>query len=993
MADNPSRIVTNRAFAGDEKAEMLKAIQDLQREIRALSASVSEKIGSRNSDSDYEDSINRSFKKQDKKNESIAERADRIVKEFKETREKDRKEMAAQIQAQFNIMGERMKHPFRSGASSALTGLGNSVERTRNHNFNNDSGIDSGNKAMLGGALKGLGKLIAPKMEAEKGVDHGQANTNSPSDQHGPRGASSSAHSGNKKQLSILRNMLKKSEGMNEEEGKTLQYMIDQYEKQDEKEELTRRKTMTVKELAAEKEQAQYDKENDEKKEILANAESKVKIMKEKYMSGDFVKSARWLASDTLTSLGGSVERERNKGFNDNSGIDQKNKALVGKGLKLAGARIKPWMPSGPPKQDAIQENPNGPKDESLGGTIAEDVTAIKKAVVKENAMESNEDSELQDIADQLMGVEKKEESTNDQADELETSLSKLYHYVKGGDLVEDIVAALKEEKKSEKKDDDEKQEESREESEGEDGEEGEGKGKGGKWGKMKGRLAKMDSGAGARTPGMKWMGKGPGIGGAAGGAMAAAAVVALGAASAYTIYETAKTANAITEGKANVRDSTKGSAEAASLKNQEKYTKDSKEVQASAPRYEKAGLSKDEALSTSLAERQNSKMLASAASMGGIFTAAKMSTDFRSSEGEINKLDEGEKLADTIRSGLQGLNQRLQDPNSVSKMSPEEIKSVSNQAKITLKQIGDLQKTWEESKKLGHGMLDSQWLKDGTMVADGDAVVGSLVDSGKDIEASFDAWEKEMASGAKTRSGKKKDDKKDKKDKKDDKKGSSKLSTLEDQKRQLEEAGRDTGTFKGGKLVPEKGDKNYDERMEEESTPEAKRRNDAIDEMKGMAPHKKRYSEMTEEEQSALGNKRAAIEHRDRMADMADAANSGEQPDSTDTAKERFGDLDSAIDNNTAMKPPPGYVDPSSKLKDNLKTVDNKDSKPHIEKVGEELKGAITDQNKNISEKLDALTEQVAKLADKKDPTPAYQYPIHPNPSFTSIQTTSKGL
>ena len=985
MPDNASRIVTNRAFAGDEKSEMLKAIQDLQREVKALSASVSEKIGSRNPDSDYEEAINRSFKKHDKKNETVEERANRIIKEFKETRENDRKEMAAQIQAQFNIMGERMKHPFRSAASSALTGLGNSVERPRNRNFNNDSGIDSGNKALVGGALKGLGKLIAPKMETEKSVDRGQTNTTSPNTHHSESGRGHD--SGNKKQISVLRGMLKRSENMSEEEGKTLQHMIEQYEKQDEKEELNRRKTMTVKELAAEKEQAQYDKENDEKKEILANAEAKVKIMQEKYMSGDLVKSARWLASDTLTGLGDSVGRARNHGFNDNSGIDQKNKALVGKGLKFAGAKIKPWMPSGPPPKDEAQVNPNDPKSESLGGSIASDVAQIKDAVVKERSMESDEDSELEDIADDLLGVKKKEESTNEQTDELETSLSKLYHYVKGGDLVEDIVAAIKEEKKSEKKNEEEQQEESQEESNGEEGEEGEGKGKGGKWGKMKGRLAKMDSGAGARTPGMKWMGKGPGIGGAAGGAMTAAAVVALGAASAYTIYETAKTANAITEGKANVRDSTKGSAEAASLKNQEKYTKDSKEVQASAPRYEKAGLSKDEAISTSLAERQNSKMLASAASMGGIFTAAKMSTDFRSSEGEINKLDEGEKLADTIRGGLQGLNQRLQDPNSVSKMSPEEIKSVSNQAKITLKQIGDLQKTWEEAKKLGHGMLDSQWLKDGTMVADGDAVVGSLVDSGKDIEASFDAWEKEMASGAKTRSGKKKDDKKD------DKKGSSKLSTPEDQKRQLEEAGRNKGTFKGGKLVPEQGDKNYDERMKEESTPEAKRRNDAIDKMKGMAPHKKRYSEMTEEEQSALGSKRAAIEHRDRMADMADAANSGEQPDSTDTANGRFDDLDNAIDNNTAMKPPPGYVDPSSKLKDNLKTVDNKDSKPHIEKVGEELKGAITDQNKNISEKLDALTTQVAKLADKKEQAPAYQYPIHPNPSFTSIQTTSKGL
>jgi hypothetical protein len=967
---DPTRIITNRAFAGEEKQEMLKAIQDLQHEVKALSASVSEKIGSRPTDSDYEAIVSRSLKKHDKSKETVEERANRIVKEFNEKREDERKENAAQIQAQFNILGQRLKTPIRSGASSLLSGAADVVGQKRDYAFNNNIGrrIDEGNKQLLSSALNGLGKLIAPKMEAEKKADRGQHNTNSPID----RNEESSRHGGldkklgeNKKKISILRKMMKNYEKIGNEDGKVLQTMIDQYEKQDEKEQPNHRKLITVEELAAEKEQAQYDKENDEKKEVLANMEAKVKIMKQKYVSSGWGDKARWLASDSLTGIGDMVGHKRNDDFNNNTSkkISQKNKETFRKVGKFASQVIKPWMPSGPSPTDKSQVNPNDPDtSESLGGSIREDISEIRKAVIRENALESKEDSELDDIYDEITGISSKAVTIDDQTDELETSLSKLYRYVKGGSLVWDIVDAINDNKEYGSQESNQNQESQNKEGNSSEENGDEEDGGGGKWGKMKSRLAKMDSSAKGRTPGMKWMGKGPGIGGAAGGAMTAAAVVALGAASAYTIYETAKTANAITEGKSNVRDSTKGSAESAAAKNQEKYTKDHKEVQASAPRYEKAGLSKDEALSTSLAERQNSKMLASAASMSGIFGAARHSTDVRSSEAEVNKLLEGETLADTIRSGLQGLNQRLQDPNSVSKMSPAEIKSVSNQAKITLKQIGDLKKTWEESKKLGSGWLDSQWLKDETMVADGDSVINSLTDSGKDIESAFNDWEKDLASGAKDRSAKKKDDKKDGKE-------SSKATGETPKESGPQEVEKSSATGFDSKERSNERKARY-ERLKKEGKITGDPDIDA--------------ETMISEEKIEKMHKGSGTKSVDEEADSRfDALN-----EATKTGK---------------MKPPEGYRElteeekdkkyqSQQKLRENLSAAD-KDSKPAIAKVGEELKGAISDQNKNIADKLDALTTQVAKLADKKTPPPAYQYPAHQNPSFASIQTTSKGL
>ena len=890
-----SRVIAQQVGVS-EKDMMLQSIEQLRNDVRNLSATISEKIGSRRNIDDIQTAVDDVFKKNSKKNKSMEQMAAEILENYKKTRQSEREEVQAQIRASFAIFEEKMKSPFRSASSAAMSSASNMVGDKSMH-VRYENVVNDKVRENLKGVFANISKLLSPEKISQKAHDAGQINPNyvgNKPDDAVLKKAMSAGGEDTTKLIKVL-NALKTRQNADVEKSKTIDEMIKYLDNDTKRQEIDRKKKVTVEDLAKEKERAYYDEKNDEKKEALSNWEAKKKIFKEKYLSGNLINS---LASDAFSGAA-NMAGDTSTNVRYENVANQNMRSGLQSGLGFLGKKFQPWMPSGNEEKDVGQTNPN---------FIGDGDEYDPKSDAAETTKEAKERESIEDIEDMVYDLD---------------------HYVKHR-LVDDIIAGAKT-----------AQEGSAPASgggEGEgEGEEGNGEEEGGgglgmgtkmrmaktagKWGmrglKAGGRLAMqgMRGGAGLLSQ----------IGG--GSAMAGAAVVALAAASAYTFYETGKTAMAITEGKSNVRESTKGSADAAVAKNQVKYTKDNAEVTAGANRYEKAGLPRNESVSTSLVERQNSKLVGATASMGGIFGAARQSTDFRSSEDEVTKLLEGEKLADTLRSSLQGLNARLADPAAVMKMSPSEINSIAQQIKSTMPLILRLKDTWEEAKKEGTGtFMNSQWLNDKTLVANGDAVVNSLVDSGNDINNSFNKWTDEMKTGAAARTAKK-----------DLKKPS---------------AGSTKKIDTGASTLP--------------STP----------------------ASSTSPPSPSKGG--------------LDVKTLPEPKSASDMASDRFGDLDDALETGK-MKAPAGYREStpadfgskpksaSDSLNEKIGAID-KNTQPAIAKLGEDIKVAVTDQNSNLSSKLDNIKSQIDEISKKKAPPPPAQYSYAPDIGFSNINNLSRG-
>jgi hypothetical protein len=295
----------------------------------------------------------------------------------------------------------------------------------------------------------------------------------------------------------------------------------------------------------------------------------------------------------------------------------------------------------------------------------------------------------------------------------------------------------------------------------------------------------------------------------------------------------------------------------------------------------------------------------------------------------------------------------------------------------VTIKQIGDLKKTWEDAKKKGSGFLDSQWLKDESLVGNGDALINSLVDSGKDIESSFNDWEKDMESGAKSRTEKKADKKSDKKpdDKKPDdnvtpdkasesvenpdKKKLSKLNGFDSEKRREERKARYERLKAEGKIT---GDPDIDSNvmiMEERQ-----------EQMMKEAGQKPATGAKVDEPEDEFNSRIKALEK----------------------AKETG-----------VMEPPKGYRELTQEekdakykrqqeLRDKIGQVEG-GTQPHTAKMGEELKSAMTDNNVILAGKLDAIISKIDKMAPAQQTAPPPQsYDLPYDGGFATISNISKG-
>jgi hypothetical protein len=718
---------------------------------------------------------------------------------------------------------------------------------------------------------------------------------------------------------------LKSHSNISAEDDKIINYAISQLEKvvhNRETEKKSKDKKKNIDERAKEIEQGQYDRMNEDKTEALADWKAKQEIFKEKYKPANIIRS---LASDAFASLAKGPANERNV----SDSISDAFTAKLHYGQNLIAKKLQKQMPSkgDENKQDEGQDNPNF--GGSLGEEIKQDLIEIKHSIA--DSM-SEDENDFESLYDRILGDESKKSKDRDNLNDIENGIFGIDQYIRH-QLVNKIVSEIQGTVKASSSPSSDEEGAGEEGDEGEDGEDGEDKeSMGDKFGKWKNRFRKgrlgarkaarflrsggrvaMHAGRAALSMGgsaLQAIGGGAAAsGGSAGMAMAGgASVLALGAASAYTFYKTGETVATIVGNKEDVRDSTRGSSEASIIRNKEKYTKDSDEVKKSVPRYKQAGFSDDEASASALAERQNTKMLTTSATMGGIFTAAKNSTDFRTSEEEMGKLTEGEMLADTIGSSLRMLNGILADPNQLKNKSPQEIKNLSNHAKVVVKQIGDLKKTWDDAKNLGTSGMDSPWVKDKNMIDNGDAVINSLVDSGGDIEKSFDEWSQTMQTGAAARTEQKKKDK----DKDKDKDKAAEKPSIDSQ-RPVEKPTQNTQEETG--------------------------------------------SEMSPVEQAA--------------------ARTGS-------------DLDNAIDTGK-MKPPKGYMDPSESLKDKIGSVD-KDTKPAITKVGDDIKGALSNHTESLGSKIDILAAKIESISNKKPITLPQQFNHGNDTGFSNINSISKG-
>lgn len=740
------RLVSNKTGV-DEKALMMQMLLEMRDDIKRISASISTQIGIKKSDLDQTAAtIQKTI--QDNNQKSVEELAKEIVDNYKKERQNEREETQAKLKAGFAIMGEKFgsfSKSIRSTSASALKTF------TRPNDKPEDA--TEAARSVARSAFSGVGKLLAPE-KIGKVSKLGQEN---PEFVEAYRNLqedikiASENDTKTQKRIEKMISAMKKQQSIGKYKSDMVNDLATELNHMQVSADDNRK---AVKALAKKKTEEYIAKSNKDKKEALAEWQAQKDILKEK--SSSFSKFGRSVIGDTLNMF--TKQNDKPQDATDAA------RNLFRKGANYLTQRVKPWL--GDSQKDTGQENPyfdTGMK--SVAKDIKNDTQEILRRL---NSNKDNDNKEFKKedakLANLSSSVKKIDRENDDEAEDLTNvkgNLNRLTRYVKNN-LVDDIVKELGEHGEAASK----KAQADESASAGAEGK-GEGEGILDKLGKWKDRLKTLGSfgkkalsmvgragkgfgrmalqGGRFALQGARFLGGGSAAGGLAVGALAAA--------SAYTAYQTYKTAKTITENKSNVRESTRGTAEAVQAQNAKELNKDSDEVKASAQRYTKAGLSQDEATATSLAERENSKMLTTAASMGGIFTAAKNSTDFRTSDEEMNKLTEGEVLASTIRGGLDGLRARLQDPASVKNMSPEEAKNLAKQAKITLHQIQDLSNTWDDAKKKATGkFMNSQWLNDKTLVANGDNVVKSLLKSGKDIEKAFDDWAVVLGEGAKRR-------------------------------------------------------------------------------------------------------------------------------------------------------------------------------------------------------------------------------------------------
>jgi hypothetical protein len=755
---DPKMIARN--IGVDDKALMMQMLTEMRAEIKQLSATISEQIGIKKETASKNnqtiDTLSKSIKNSSEK--SVEQLTKEIVENFKRERQKEREETQAQLKASFAILGERFNTLSKSVRTTASATLNTFTKPNDKSKDPTDAARD-----VARGAFSGAAKMLAPEKIKKPNV--GQVNPEFDktyaSIEDDVKAAAAKDADMQKKLVKMVA-ALKKQQALGGMKTDMFNDLIKELETAQAPVEDNK---SAVKKLAKKKKDEYIEKSNNEKKEALAEWQAEKDKFKEKNSTAS--KAGRSLISDTLQMF--TKQNDKPQDATD------AYRDMFRKSTNYVTKKVQPWLGEG--NKDKGQVNPGFEPMKSVGSdSLSKEIRNDTKEILKrldeaddkEAMQDRKEENRLGLLSKSVKKIDRENDDESEEITNVKSGISKLNRYIRNN-LVDDIVKELGGNQQGTQKNQAQPAEHEGEHKEG--AEEGEGGGLG-KWGSrlkkgwqtgknVLGKIGRVAKGGGRLAmqggrlalQGARFLGSGSAAGGLAVGALAAA--------SAYTAYETYKTAKTITGNKSDVRESTKGTAEAVTKQNEASLNKDSPDVKAGAQRYTKAGMGQDEASATSLAERENSRMTTTAASMGGIFSAAKNSTDFRTSDEEMQKLTEGEMLAGTIRSGLDGLGKRLQDPNAVKNMSPEEAKNVARQAKVTLKQIQDLSKTWEDSKKSAKGtFMNSQWLNDKNLVSNGDNVVKSLLKSGKEIESAFDAWSDIIGEGAKKRKDLKSKDK-----------------------------------------------------------------------------------------------------------------------------------------------------------------------------------------------------------------------------------------
>lgn len=700
-----------------EKELMLQAIRDLKDQIQDLSDSIASNILNKSTIEDIVDkTINK--KKQQKKDDNFDSVAIKnLLAEYNAKQESRVEELKKSISTKRSSIADI--------PSEFIKSLGKQDKKTE----------FTGNDVLSNYFTKmttSLSEKLKPKKEIKKEIKKEDDSVNPEFYNDGT--------------VKVL-NKIKQSNKLTLEQQQYVDSLLDNLTKNQEK---VKRKGKTATSYV---EQIEKDKKD---------LSEEIETIKFKYSPKNFLKS---ISSDLVSQFG------KKSNQTDFDGNEMLGDAFSG-GMKRLGAFLSPSRKNTEKKEEADQYNPEFYDNDGL-------IKDIHRKVSAEYSEDDEEDNEINEIQEEARDTNNVTKKNQDILYDIQDGVFDLDQYVRIH-LADEIVEKMKQLNgdKVNKEEDDKKEEESEEEpsffgkimnylSKG--------------WkliknvGSMVSRLGGklfnfLKSGFGTIgrlvSSGLSSLGRmggtsmlsrlgGPVVGGAG---MAGAAVVALGAASAYTMYKTYDVAKGMVQNKTDVRDSTKGSSRSVIDQNHKLLSDDSDEVKRGIGRYKKVGLSDEESTAASKAERQSSRIQGTAASMASIFTAAKHSTDFRTSQSEVDALTNGEVTAENVRNTLYALNQKLADPQQVRNMSPKELQNTANQIKFVMTQLEDLKDTWEISKKRAKGtFFNSPWVNDKDLVDNGDAVINSLITSATGIEKVFNEWTSKLSTGASQRSLEKK--------------------------------------------------------------------------------------------------------------------------------------------------------------------------------------------------------------------------------------------
>jgi hypothetical protein len=436
MAD--SRIIADQIGVSDQDL-MKQALMDMRHEMHILSASMAELMTKFGGSENTIKALKEKFEAQSKQ-KTPQQLSDEILNEFKKQRDKDKEETLAKIKGEFKVFGEKYLSGGVTGARSVASDAFGYFAKDHSAPATQAS-IEQSLGKSIQSMFGGMSKLIAPKSHVEPKQEEKLLPTF--------QDFQKTAKENHKELTNKIDNQFKavnstveklmakinKGEKLSDTEVKSLAKSLNK--------ELDDNNNKTPSEIEKEKKLRKLDEEKDK---IIAEQESKLKILKEKFSGG--MTAARSLISDAFGYFA-----QDHSAPSTQASIEQSLGGGLQKAFGYVGAKIQPRymkdkkqsgetpLPGFDPSMD------NEPMPRTLGEQIKKDtekaIELISNDMRNEADIDDDNDAAMRRLVRKVDGIDNEADGLAESTEDVDEKVDRLEKYVKYN-LVDEIVAKLK---------------------------------------------------------------------------------------------------------------------------------------------------------------------------------------------------------------------------------------------------------------------------------------------------------------------------------------------------------------------------------------------------------------------------------------------------------------------------------------------------------------------------------------------------------------------